>query len=69
MPKKHSIMLSGHKTSVSLEQEFWDELKKIASATNTTVGRLMSKLDAESGGGNLSSRVRVFILGYLKGKL
>ncbi|MDR1476586.1 MAG: ribbon-helix-helix domain-containing protein [Rickettsiales bacterium] len=67
MPKKHSIMLSGHKTSVSLEPEFWDELKKIAAATNTTVGRLMSKLDAESGGGNLSSRVRVFVLDYLKG--
>jgi predicted DNA-binding ribbon-helix-helix protein len=67
MPKKHSIMLSGHKTSVSLEPEFWDELKKIAIEKRTSVGMLMSALDAESGGGNLSSRVRVFVLNYLKG--
>jgi predicted DNA-binding ribbon-helix-helix protein len=58
---KRSIIIAGQKTSVSLENEFWEELKKIASTRNRPVSHLIA--DIEDGKqGNLSSAIRLFVL-------
>ena len=59
--KKHSVELSGHRTSIALEDEFWQELKKIAKNKNTSVRQLLMQID-DAHQGNLSSAVRLFIL-------
>ena len=59
--KKHSVELSGHRTSIALEDEFWEELKMIAKRKNTSVRQLLMQID-DNHQGNLSSAVRLFIL-------
>jgi len=59
---KRSIVLSDHKTSVSLEEPFWLELKSIAAERKVRLGELVSKIDAERQQGNLSSALRLFVL-------
>lgn len=59
---KRSILRDGHKSSVSLEDEFWTELRKIADRENMTVSALVGKIDQDGNSGNLSSAIRVFIL-------
>ena len=59
--KKHSVELSGHRTSIALEDEFWQELKAIAKRKNTSVRQLLIQID-DAHQGNLSSAVRLFIL-------
>lgn len=59
--KKHSVELSGHRTSIALEDEFWQELKNIAKRKNTSVRQLLIKID-DAHHGNLSSAIRLFIL-------
>ena len=59
--KKHSVELSGHRTSIALEDEFWLELKAIAKRKNTSVRQLLIQID-DAHQGNLSSNVRLFIL-------
>lgn len=58
---KHSVMIAGHRTSISLEPEFWNVLKKIAAKQGTTPAELITRIDANRAGG-LSSALRVFIL-------
>ena len=62
---KHSITLSGHQTSFSLEPEFWEELKKIATDRHVSLGALITEIDNRRHG-NLSGAIRVFILNTLK---
>ena len=59
--KKHSVELSGHRTSIALEDEFWQELKAIAKRKNTSVRQILMKID-DTRQGNLSSSIRLFIL-------
>ena len=59
--EKHSVTLSGHPTSISIEREFWDILKKIAKNRNQTMNSLISDLDKKRQG-NLSSAIRLFVL-------
>ncbi len=59
---KRSIVIGGHKTSVSLEDAFWQGLKKIASERKMTLSDLVSAIDANRRHGNLSSAIRLFIL-------
>jgi len=59
---KRSIVLSGRKTSVSLEDAFWRRLKEIASARNSTLSALIAGIDSGRGRGNLSSAIRLFVL-------
>lgn len=59
--KKRSVLISGHPTSVSLEEEFWDALKEVARRRNLSVNALIESIDAERSG-NLSSAIRVHIL-------
>ena len=60
---KRSIVIKGHKTSVSLEDQFWAELKAIASARALTLSELISNIDQDRNeGSNLSSALRCFVL-------
>jgi predicted DNA-binding ribbon-helix-helix protein len=59
---KRSIVVDGHKTSVSLEDEFWKALKEIAGGRNMKLSELVAGIDAERQHGNLSSAIRLFVL-------
>jgi len=59
--RKHSIVIAGHRTSVSLEDAFWTILNEIAAAEGLSVNRLITRID-ETRSGNLSSALRVFVL-------
>jgi predicted DNA-binding ribbon-helix-helix protein len=59
---KRSIIVGDHKTSVSLEDPFWDALKEIASLKNMTLAKLVDQIDVDRGHGNLSSAIRLFVL-------
>ena len=59
---KHSVMIAGHRTSVSLEDPFWAALREIAQARGQSVQALIGAIDAGRGGQNLSSAIRVFVL-------
>jgi predicted DNA-binding ribbon-helix-helix protein len=63
---KRSIMLAGHKTSVSLEDAFWQGLKEIAQRRNVSGSALIGAIDAQRGEGNLSSAIRLFVLDYFR---
>ena len=60
---KRSIVIDGHKTSVSLEDAFWSTLKEIANERKVTLSQLIAKIDKERQQGNLSSAIRLFVLG------
>jgi predicted DNA-binding ribbon-helix-helix protein len=59
---KHSIVVADHKTSVSLEDEFWSALKEIAAQRHMTVSALVTSITADRQYANLSSVIRVFVL-------
>ncbi len=59
---KRSIVIAGHKTSVSLEDAFWQVLKDIALARAVTLSALVAAIDAQRQHGNLSSAIRLFVL-------
>jgi predicted DNA-binding ribbon-helix-helix protein len=64
---KRPIVLAGHKTSVTLEDAFWNALKEIAGTRNIRVSELISLIDKERQHSNLSSAIRLFILNYYRG--
>ncbi|OAS24497.1 ribbon-helix-helix domain-containing protein [Methylobacterium platani] len=59
---KRSLVIAGHRTSVSLEAAFWEALRRLASARGVSIQGLVGQIDAERGGQNLSSAIRVFVL-------
>ena len=59
---KRSIIIDGHKTSVSLEDAFWGDLKEIAHSQQATLSKLVSQIDETRQEGNLSSAIRLFVL-------
>ena len=59
---KRSIVIAGHKTSVSLEQAFWNGLKDVAAERRSTLSDLVGAVDAGRTHGNLSSALRLFVL-------
>jgi predicted DNA-binding ribbon-helix-helix protein len=63
---KRSIVIAGHKTSVSLEDAFWKGLKEIAAGRGVTLSDLVSTIDTERRHGNLSSGIRLFVLDYYR---
>ena len=65
---KRSVFLTGRKTSVSLEDEFWNALKEIAGDRHVTLSELIGGIDAQRQHGNLSSALRLFVLEYYRGK-
>jgi predicted DNA-binding ribbon-helix-helix protein len=63
---KRSIVVADHKTSVSLEDEFWKGLKEIAALRLTNLSSLVSKIDSQREHGNLSSAIRIFVLNFYR---
>ena len=66
---KRSIVIAGHETSVSLEETFWKALKEIADGRNMTLGRLVANIDSDREHSNLSSAIRLFVLGFYRDRL
>jgi predicted DNA-binding ribbon-helix-helix protein len=64
--KKRSIVIRNHKTSLSLEDEFWEGLKDIALLRETSLSDLVSVVEGERGQANLSSAIRLFVLDHYK---
>src|SRR3954454_22693175 len=63
---KRSIFVAGHKTSVSLEEAFWNGMKEISGLRNMTLSELVGEIDSNRQQGNLSSAIRLFVLDYSK---
>ena len=63
---KRSIVRNGQKTSVSLESEFWEDLREIASQKKIKLTRLIRQIDRTRTGTNLSSAIRVFVFNHLR---
>lgn len=63
---KRSIVIAGHKTSVSLEDAFWKGLKEIAGDKSLTLSDLVASIDGGRKQGNLSSAIRLFVLDYYR---
>jgi predicted DNA-binding ribbon-helix-helix protein len=65
---KRSIVIAGHKTSVSLEDAFWRGLKQIAVSRRVTLSDLVGSIDSDRQHGNLSSAIRLFVLDFYQGR-
>jgi predicted DNA-binding ribbon-helix-helix protein len=63
---KRSVVLRGHKTSVSLEIEFWDGLREIAELKKTALSSLLQQIDTDRRHANLSSAIRIFVFEYFR---
>jgi predicted DNA-binding ribbon-helix-helix protein len=66
---KRSIVLAGHKTSVSLEDSFWKGLKEIAGRRIMTLSDLVGTIDSQRQQGNLSSALRLFVLEFYRSQV
>jgi len=66
---KRSIVIAGHKTSVSLEDAFWKGLKEIAGDRDLTLSDLVATIDTDRQHGNLSSAIRLFVLDHYRNQL
>jgi predicted DNA-binding ribbon-helix-helix protein len=65
-PVKRSFSIKGHRTSISLEETFWDAFKDAADREGLTLAGLVTKIDAERGEGGLSTAVRIWVLNYFR---
>jgi predicted DNA-binding ribbon-helix-helix protein len=63
---KRSVVIAGHKTSVSLEDAFWASLKEIAVQRQKKLSELVAAIDSERQHGNLSSAIRLFVLDFYR---
>jgi len=66
---KRSVIVSGHKTSISLEEAFWSELKEIAQAQGASLAQTVTEIDTtrqHNKQNNLSSAIRLFVLGHIR---
>ena len=63
---KHSIVIDGHKTSVSLEDAFWGNLKEIAHSQGATLSETVAEIDRTRQRSNLSSAIRLFVLDHVR---
>jgi predicted DNA-binding ribbon-helix-helix protein len=63
---KRSIVIAGHKTSVSLEDDFWNALKEIKRSNNMTLSGLVADIDVRRLHANLSSAIRIFVLHHFR---
>src|ERR1700724_3389217 len=65
---KRSIVVAGHKTSVSLEEAFWNGMKEISGLRDMTLSELVGEIDSNRQQGNLSSAIRLFVLDYFRSR-
>lgn len=69
-PAKHSLTLRGHRTSISLEDEFWREFRRIAETRGMGINELAAQIDAaRAGDAGLASAIRVFVLNDLQTRI
>jgi predicted DNA-binding ribbon-helix-helix protein len=66
---KRSIVIAGRKTSVCLEDEFWNSVKEIAGERDMTVTELIGEIDANREHDNLSSAIRLFVIGVYRDRI
>jgi predicted DNA-binding ribbon-helix-helix protein len=66
---KRSIVVGGHKTSVSVEDDFWAALREIALRDRATLSGLVGSIDSQRQHGNLSSAVRLFVLNHYRQRI
>jgi predicted DNA-binding ribbon-helix-helix protein len=66
--RKHSLVIAGHMTSISLESAFWDALRELAGERGLSVAGLVAEIDATRGEANLSSALRVHLLQVFRDK-
>jgi predicted DNA-binding ribbon-helix-helix protein len=66
---KRSVVVAGHKTSVSLEEAFWNGLKEISKLRDMTLSELIDEINGNRPQGNLSSAIRLFVLDYFKSRV
>lgn len=66
-PVKHSLTLRGHRTSVSLEEEFWQAFRAIAAERDVALNALAAEIDETRGDVGLASAIRVFVLRQYRG--
>jgi predicted DNA-binding ribbon-helix-helix protein len=67
-PLKRAIILDGRKTSVTVEDGFWNGLKEIAAAQKTSISQLILKIDSGRKSNNRSSEIRLFVLDHYRRK-
>ena len=67
--KKRSIAIDGHRTSISLEDEFWTSFKNIAYERDRRISRLITEINGARQNENLSSAIRLFVLRFYRDKL
>ena len=68
--RKRSVTIDGHRTSISLEDGFWEELSALARARNLSLNALVAEIDQKRGAtGNLASALRLYVLEALKRKI
>ena len=68
-PRKHSLTLRGHRTSVSLEDEFWEAFREIAAAEGRAINDLAAEIDEARGADcGLASAIRLFVLRHLRAR-
>jgi predicted DNA-binding ribbon-helix-helix protein len=63
---KRSILIAGHRTSVSVEDDFWEALHKIADQRHEILSHLIASIDADRQHANLSSAIRLYVLGFYR---
>jgi predicted DNA-binding ribbon-helix-helix protein len=66
---KRSVVIAGLKTSISVEDEFWDSLKEIAGERGMTLAAMIGAIDGDREHANLSSAIRLFVLGFYRDQL
>ena len=67
--KKHSVLIAGHRTSITLEDEFWQILKSVATQEKVSLAQLVTRIDhAREPATNLSSALRLYVLKSLQDK-
>jgi predicted DNA-binding ribbon-helix-helix protein len=66
---RRSIVVAGRKTTVSLEQQFWEALKEIATERGSTLQSLVTSIKRERRNGNLSSKIRVYVLDHFRDQI
>ncbi|MDI9847658.1 ribbon-helix-helix domain-containing protein [Rhodoblastus sp. 17X3] len=64
--RKHSLVIAGHSTSITLEFAFWDALRELARERGLSVAALVAEIDATRGEANLSSALRVHLLQFFR---
>ncbi|MDQ0454838.1 ribbon-helix-helix domain-containing protein [Rhizobium paknamense] len=70
MIRKHSVSLHGHRTSLSLEDEFWEELRRMAAERGMPLAALIAEIDrSRDPNDNLSSALRLSVLAWLKAQI